>query len=36
MAGARNNELKFQRLFEHHPIWGQSQHAKHLLIRYLG
>jgi hypothetical protein len=36
MAIARSNELEFQRLLGHHLVWGEGQHAKHILIRYFG
>jgi hypothetical protein len=34
-ALARNNELEFQRLFGHHPLWGEDPHVEYPLIRHL-
>ncbi len=31
----KGNELKIQMLLEHHPLWGENKHAKHLPIKHL-
>ncbi len=35
MTIARNSELEFQRLLEHHPFFGEDPHVKHPLIRHI-
>jgi hypothetical protein len=35
MVVAQSNELKFQRLLEHHPFLEEGSHVKHHLLGHL-